>query len=284
MLLEGTTDVELLELAAKYERQATGIDLFGGGFAVAAAGVGQQGGTKAVTRELVSLRAVARTVLLPNGRPMYRFVGLFDNDKAGRQAVKRTHEFDTSIVEFRDMFRLWPVLPLPVDLDPTSLQKRVESENVAFKGLDWELEDLLPTSLVDAFVDEHPAAVVQSTTVSGKIHRDFDRDGKARLHRFCERECHVSGSHRSCGDIEGHKGISRVSVSGHAGLGMTLVEVGAAVLADDTGGGKPWAVEVLDDDLVSRICGYVEAPAGRQVCDTKRLPAPGRCETHMPFW
>ena len=36
--------------------------------------------------------------------------------------------------------------------------------------------------------------------------------------------------------------------------------------------------------LVSRICGYVEAPAGRQVCDTKRLPAPGRCETHMPFW
>ena len=33
--------------------------------------------------------------------------------------------------------------------------------------------------------------------------------------------------------------------------------------------------------LVSRICGYVEAPAGRQVCDTKRLPraAPSRRQT-----
>ena len=184
VLVEGTTDVDLFELAAKYEKKTTGVDLLDGGFAVAAAGVGEQGGTRAVVRELASLRAVARTVLLQNGRQKYRFVGLFDNDKAGRQAVKRAHDFDTSIVEFKDMFRLWPVLPIPLDLDPTSLQKRFASENVSFKGLDWELEDLLPASLVDAFVDENHAAVVRSATVGGKIHRDFSRDGKARLHRF----------------------------------------------------------------------------------------------------
>ena len=184
VLVEGTTDVDLFKLAAKYERDTTGVDLFDGGFAVAAAGVGELGGTRAVVRELVSLRAVARTVLLQNGRPKYRFVGLFDNDKAGRQAVKGAHDFDTSIVEFKDMFRLWPVFPVPLDLDPTSLQKRFASENVTFKGLDWELEDLLPGSLVDAFVDENPAAVVRSATVASKIHRDFSRDGKARFHRF----------------------------------------------------------------------------------------------------
>lgn len=184
VLVEGSTDVSLFELAAKYERNTTGVDLFDRGFTVAAAGLGEQGGTRAVVRELVSLRAVARTVLLQNGRPKYRFVGLVDNDKAGRQAVKRAHEFDTSILEFKDMFRLWPVLPVPLDLDPTSLRKRFESENVAFKGLDWELEDLLPPSLVDAFVDENPAAVVRSATVNSKIHRDFSRDGKARFHRF----------------------------------------------------------------------------------------------------
>ena len=130
------------------------------------------------------LRAVARTVLLRNGRPKYRFVGLFDNDNAGRQAVRRAHDFDTSIVEFRDTFRLWPALPGPMDLDPTSLQRRFETANATFGGLDWELEDLLPTSLVAAFVDEHPTAIVGSVTVGGEVHRDFSRDGKARFHRF----------------------------------------------------------------------------------------------------
>lgn len=184
VLVEGTTDVDLFELAAKYERQEAGLDLLGGGFAIVAAGVGEQGGTKGVVRELVSLRAVARTVLLSDGRPKYRFMGLFDNDNAGRQSVKGAHDFDTSIIEFRDMFRLWPVLPIPMDLDPTSLQRRFESENANFKGIDWELEDLLPASLIDAFVDEHHGAVARTSPMNGKIHRDFTRDGKAKLHRF----------------------------------------------------------------------------------------------------
>ena len=129
------------------------------GLAVAAAGMGQRGGTEGVVRELVSLRAVARTVLRPNGRPMYRFVGLVDNDRAGRLAVKRAHELDTSIVEYKDMFRLQPVLPIPLDLDPTSLRRRFEWANVAFRSLDWELEDLLPSSLVDAFIEENDGAI-----------------------------------------------------------------------------------------------------------------------------
>ena len=210
VLVEGTTDVDLFELAAEYERKKTGVDLLGGGFAIAAAGVGGQGGTGAVIRELVSLRAVARTVLLQNGRPMYRFVGLVDNDKAGRLAVKRAHDFDTSIVEFKDMFRLWPVLPIPFDLDPTSLRKRFESENANFKGLDWELEDLLPASLIEAFVDENCAAVVRCGTVGGRLHRDFSRDGKARLHRFVKEHamhCDLIGVVEALKAIRSYLGI-----------------------------------------------------------------------------
>lgn len=184
VLVEGTTDMDLFALAAEYERNITGVDLFDGGFTVSAAGVGEQGGTRAVVRELVCLRAVARTDLLRNGRPKYRFVGLFDNDNAGRQAVRRAHDFDTSIIEFRDTFRLWPVLPVPMDLDPTSLKRRFEGANAAFRGLDWELEDLLPASLFEAFSDEYPTAIVRSATVGGEVHHDFSRDGKARFHRF----------------------------------------------------------------------------------------------------
>ena len=54
--------------------------------------------------------------------------------------------------------------------------------------------------------------------------------------------------------------------------------------AEGTGAVRLPAEAPKERGLVSRICGYVEAPAGRQVCDTKRLPAPGRCETHTPFW
>ena len=184
VLVEGTTDVDLFRLAAHWEKKVSGIDLFAGGFAIVAAGIGQRGGTAAVVRELLSLRAVARTLLRPDGRPTYRFVGLVDNDNAGRLAVKRAHELDTSIVEYKDMFRLQPVLPIPTDLDPTSLRRRFESANMAFKSLDWELEDLLPSSLVDAFIEENDGAIRRSATVGGRVHRDFSSDGKAKFHRF----------------------------------------------------------------------------------------------------
>ena len=121
---------------------------------------------------------------LPNGRPRYRFIGLFDNDKAGKQAVNAARDFDKSILEYKDVFRLWPVMPLPSDLDPGSIQRAFESENSRYKGLEWEIEDLLPQEFVDAFLSESPGAVARSLTMNGKVHRDLTRDGKARLHRF----------------------------------------------------------------------------------------------------
>jgi hypothetical protein len=184
VLVEGTTDAELFQLASRIEREKTGIDLMAGGLAILAAGMGDLGGTRGVLRELTCLRGMARTCLLPNGRPRYRFVGLFDNDKAGKQAVRAAHEFDSSVLEYKDVFRLWPVMPEPGNLDPGSMQKAFETANAPYKGLDWELEDLLPPTFMEAFVADHPGAVGRTVRLQGKTHRDLTRDGKARLHRF----------------------------------------------------------------------------------------------------
>lgn len=184
VLVEGTTDVELFQLAARLEYKKTGINLLNDDIAIVAAGERDRGGTHGVIRELVSLRGMARTCLLPNGRPRYRFIGLFDNDKAGKQAVKLARDIDSSILEYKDVFRLWPMMPLPGNLDPGTVQKTFERENASYKGLEWELEDLLPQGFTEAFISDNPTAVSHSASMAGKVHRDLTRDGKARLHRF----------------------------------------------------------------------------------------------------
>jgi hypothetical protein len=184
VLVEGTTDVELFHLAARLEREAGEPDLLGGDLAIVAAGSRDLGGTRGVIRELLCLRGMARTCLLPNGRPRYRFIGLFDNDKAGRQAIKAIRDLDNSILEFKDVFRLWPVMPLPNNLDPPTMQKTFERENACYKGLEWEMEDVLAPDFIESFEMECPGAVARRGSIEGKVHRDLTCDGKARLHRF----------------------------------------------------------------------------------------------------
>ena len=184
VLVEGTTDVELFQLAARLEHETTGTDLLGTDLAFVAAGIGDLGGTRGVCREFMCLRGLARNCLSQGGRPRYRFIGLFDNDKAGKQAVRVARGFDASILEYKDVFLLWPVMPLPDNLDPGTVGKAFERANARYKGLEWELEDLLPQEFFDAFLCDYPEAVARSTSIEGKVHRDLTRDGKARLHRF----------------------------------------------------------------------------------------------------
>ena len=155
IIVEGTTDVELFTFAAKLELAATGTDLMDG-FAIIAAGEGDAGGTHGVIRELVAFRGIARTVLQPNGLPKYRFAALFDNDPAGKFAVKSLQALDHSIIECKDVFRLRPIMPMPKNLDPTSLCAALEAKNANHRALDWEIEDLLPKDVAEAFLAERP--------------------------------------------------------------------------------------------------------------------------------
>jgi hypothetical protein len=184
ILVEGTTDVEVFQLAARLEFDSTGIQLLDSELSIVAAGHHELGGTNGVLRELICLRGLVRTCLLPNGRPRYRFIGLFDNDKAGRQAIKTIRTLDTSILEYKDVFRLHPLMPVSKNLDPTSLGRIFESQNAPFKGLDWELEDLLPDSFIEAFAAERSDAIIRDACANGKTHREFTKDGKARLFQF----------------------------------------------------------------------------------------------------
>ena len=171
-------------MAAHIELEKTGFSLLGKDLAILAAGERDRGGTTGVIRELLSLRGMARTCLSQDGRPLYRFVGLFDNDKAGQLAVKLAREIDNSILEYKDVFRLWPVMPIPGMLDPGAVQRCFEQANASYKGLAWELEDMLPNSFFDAFLSEFPSAVTRSKSLAGKVHRELTRDGKAHFHRF----------------------------------------------------------------------------------------------------
>lgn len=183
ILVEGTTDVCIFKLAARLKRDLDGHNVFEE-MSIIAAGENDRGGTYGVIRELITLRSLARTCLSPNGRPIYRFIGLFDNDNAGRLAVKEAQRIDTSILEYRDIFRLQQVMPTNGSLDIKTLQKSFENKNGHYKGMDWEIEDLLPEHFFAAFLEEHPTAMLKEIKKHDKIHRDLTRDGKARLHQY----------------------------------------------------------------------------------------------------
>lgn len=184
VFVEGTTDVELFTLAARLEMATNGLDLLGDKLAIVAAGEGDLGGARGVCRELVSFKNMAGGYLLPNGHPKYRFIGLFDNDNAGRRAVSDVRKTDLSILEYKDVFRLQPIMPLSVNPQPHILQKSFESENEKYMDLDWELEDLLPKEFTEVFLREFPDALRDNYSKYDKVHRNWTSDGKARLHRF----------------------------------------------------------------------------------------------------
>ncbi|MDG9668389.1 hypothetical protein ONV78_11645 [Hahella sp. CR1] len=184
VIVEGTSDVELLNFAAKLEFNSSGTDLLGEELAIVAAGTGDRGGVSGVVRELICFRGLARTSLRSDGVPKYRFMGLFDNDHAGRQAVKSICRIDSGVVEYKDVIRLFPVMPLQANLDPTTVKNSFERANEKYRALDWELEDLIPASILSAFFDEYPSACMRSIEKLGFTHRDYTRDGKALLHRY----------------------------------------------------------------------------------------------------
>ncbi|WP_162599090.1 hypothetical protein [Pseudomonas aeruginosa] len=115
VLVEGTSDVALIHLVGQLEKQRSGLD-FLEDLAFLAAGEREQGGVDGLLRELITFRSLGRNVMDANGKQIYRFVGLFDNDHAGRRAIA-TAKSVGGLLEYRDVFRLMPIMPLPGNLD-----------------------------------------------------------------------------------------------------------------------------------------------------------------------
>ncbi len=75
-------------------------------------------------------------------------------------------------------------MPKTSNYDIKAMKSLFESENLPYEKLDWECEDILPSSLVEAFVSEQPSALRTRIKVSGLEHREWTVDGKAKLHRY----------------------------------------------------------------------------------------------------
>ena len=188
VIVEGTIDVEFLTHARELYLADRGIDIFDESFAILAAGRGDDGGVDGVNRRLNVARQLAEVDLTSDQARRFHFIGLFDNDEAGRRAIRRANLFDRRVVLYQDVFLLHPVMPPAAGSTGSVVQTRAASLNRRHNNLNWEIEDLLSESLLLSFENEHPSAVVRTTQQSNLTHWDFTRQGKGKLIRFVKRE------------------------------------------------------------------------------------------------
>lgn len=184
VIVEGTSDVVLFWFAAALYFERHQSPILGHQIAILPAGKGNEGGVDGVNRRLTAARQIADVDRDATGALRHRFIGLFDNDRAGRRAVDNACNFDRRLLRYGDLFLLHPIMPLSLAPDHASLRRRIEIENEPYKGLDWEIEDLLSDRLLSLFEKHHAQAVERVQEIGGRKHRDFSRDGKQRLHDF----------------------------------------------------------------------------------------------------
>jgi hypothetical protein len=184
VIVEGTSDVKLMWLAASLYFEKHKIPILGDRIAILAAGKGDEGGVDGVNRKLNAARQLADADRASDGSLRYRFVGLYDNDRAGRRAIESACRFDRRLLQYADLFLLCPVMPLAAGADHAILRRRFETENAPFEGLDWEVEDLLSSRLLADFERSKPGAVLSVNKCGGRVHRELTRDGKYQLHQF----------------------------------------------------------------------------------------------------
>lgn len=184
ILVEGTHDVSLITHAAGLFSRARGEELLGPDLAVMPAGLGNEGGVEGINRRLPTLRQVAAADPDQNGNLRYRFLGLYDNDRAGKRAIAAISSYDATIKKYSEVFLLRPVMSLKGGADHRTVQQRFERDNEPYKDLDWEMEDLINPSFLDLFEDEFPTAVSHRITILDRTHRDFTEQGKRDLIKF----------------------------------------------------------------------------------------------------
>lgn len=183
VIVEGTSDVAFLTHASDLHAREHGRAVFDASFAVVAAGAGDEGGVDGVNRRLHSMRQLSDADRDASGALYHRFIGLFDNDAAGRSAFAVSNSFDRRVEPYVDIFLLHPVMPPPsngID-DARMLVARL---NRPFERLDWEIEDLCSERILSAFEHAHPGSVVGRVTKGGRVHRELTRAAKPQLREF----------------------------------------------------------------------------------------------------
>lgn len=184
LLVEGTTDVALLEQAAACHARATKELLLGDDLKVVAAGYGDMGGVGAVERRFMTIHELGQLDRELPKKERIKLLPLFDDDEAGRATFKsitqQRHPFRGYVHVFLLKRRYPPVRP-----GSPSFLDGLKEINREWEGIDCEMEDLLSPGLLDAFCEEHPGALRRDPVIRGDgHHHEWTPDGKARLHRF----------------------------------------------------------------------------------------------------
>lgn len=179
VIVEGTSDVSYITRTSELHAARHGAPLLDGNLAIVAAGRGDDGGVDGVNRRLAMFRQLAELDASAQGVWRHRFVGLLDNDRAGRSALAIATKFDSRIVPYEDLFLLRPVLP--VFRPGYDRAMEIGQANLPFASLDWEIEDLCSERIVALFLAQFPGGVVGQTEIASKIHREYHPDFKNEL-------------------------------------------------------------------------------------------------------
>lgn len=201
VVVEGSTDEALFKLASYFASRVQ-VELLGQEISIVAAGERDLGGTFGVGRELITLRSMAASILDARGDPMYRVIGVVDDDHAGRKVIADIANIDRGVLEFRDILRLRPVMPVITGADPQQLRAASNLANLPFGGLDWEVEDVLSGGLLAQLAKQQPADVLRRDTRGGRTHHELTKVGKRELHKLVQR-------HAVLADLGGVVGIIR---------------------------------------------------------------------------
>lgn len=186
LIVEGSRDVRLLQLAARLEQRHSGENLLRD-MSIFPPGEGNAGGTYNITDMYITLRNLAEYDLDINGNRKYFVFVLLDNDIPGRSLIKNLVAINSNIIEFRDIFRLHPIMPEVTNVHYQSIKQAVEKENIDYKGLDWEMEDFLSDRIWESFITNECAndeRLCHPIIRGNKTHRNLKDIQKGRLHRI----------------------------------------------------------------------------------------------------
>jgi hypothetical protein len=186
ILLEGEHDQRYFALAARLYSERTSLSLLGPRLAAFPTGIGDEGGAYGLQRHFHPLRAIMDCDVDAEGHKVFHAVALFDDDYAGRRGFAALTGQHLNYRQWRDVFLLKRSISRSTR-EPSQLTKLIDKDNLAWRGLDCEIEDLVDLGLIQAFVREHSRCVVADPDVrDGGIHCRFTSDGKTQFIRFVE--------------------------------------------------------------------------------------------------
>ena len=186
VLVEGESDQRYLELADRLYKAETGLSLISPQIAIFPTGIGDDGGAFGLQRHFHPLRTIMDRDVTLDGKKIFHAITLFDCDLEGRRGFGALTGQHLNYKKWRDVFLLQRSLPRTTR-DATQLAKLIESTNQVWRGLDCEIEDLVGSSVISAFVEENPGAVFRPHEErSGGVRCFLKREFKAPFRRFVE--------------------------------------------------------------------------------------------------